>query len=97
MDKLISTSKAALLEVSEDDGYVEALPQIAQHLTPMGQALAKWYWETDTVCEVRTIEGLIEQMGEVGIKPVPYDHNRYEYADDGEYVEHKGQRYAVYW
>ncbi len=95
--ELITTSIKQLLAVPTPNGYVEALPAMAEHLTPAGQALAKWYWESETVNEVRTIKGLEEQMGEVGIKPVDDDHDRYEDADDGEYVEHLGQRYAVYW
>ena len=95
--ELIATSIEQLLAVPQDNGYVEALPEMAKHLTAPGQALAKWYWESETINEVRTIEGLEEQMGEVGIKPVDDDHDRYEDADDGEYIEHLGQRYAVYW
>ena len=97
MKNVIKTSIAALLTVPTHNGFVEALPTMAEHLTPVGQALAKWYWETNTVHEVRTIEGLVEQMDEVGIKPVDDDHDRYEDADDGEYVEHLGQKYAIYW
>ena len=97
MKNVIKTSAAQLLAVPAPYGYVEALPAMAEHLTPMGQALARWYWMTDAVCEVRTVKGLIEQMNEVGIKAVDNDHDRYEDADDGDYVEHKGQRYAVYW
>lgn len=93
----IKTSVAALLAVPAPHGFVEALPAMAEHLTPAGVALAKWYWETNTVHEVRTIEGLVEQMDEVGIKEVNDDCTRYEDADDGEYVEHLGQKYAIYW
>ena len=93
----IKTSIAALLTVQTHNGFVEALPAMAEHLAPAGQALAKWYWESETINEVRTIEGLLEQMHEVGIKEVDDDHDRYEDADDGEYVNHLGQDYAVYW
>ena len=93
----IKTSIAALLAVPQNNGFVEALPAMAEHLTPAGQALAKWYWESETINEVRTIEGLVEQMDEVGIKEVNDDCTRYEDADDGEYVNHLGQDYAVYW
>ena len=93
----IKTSVAALLAVPAPHGFVEALPTMAEHLTPAGQALAKWYWESNIIHEVRTIAGLVEQMGEVGIKAVDDDHDRYEDADDGEYVEHLDQRYAIYW
>ena len=97
MKNTIKTSVAALLAVPAPHGFVEALPAMAEHLTPAGQALAKWYWESETINEVRTIEGLLEQIAEVGIKPVDDDCTRYEDADDGEYVEHLDQRYAVYW
>lgn len=97
MIKLVKTSVAALLTVPTHNGFVEALPAMAEHLTPAGQALAKWYWESNIIHEVRTIAGLVEQMGEVGIKPVDDDHDRYDYSCDGEYIEHLGQRYAVYW
>ena len=97
MKNVIKTSIAALLAVPQNNGFVEALPEMAKHLTAPGQALAKWYWETNTVHEVRTIEGFVEQMDEVGIKPVDDDNDRYDYSCDGEYIEHLGQRYAVYW
>ena len=93
----IKTSVAALLAVPAPHGFVEAMPEMAKHLTAPGQALAKWYWESETINEVRTIAGLLEQMVEVSIKAVDDDHDRYEDADDGEYVEHLSQRYAVYW
>ena len=93
----IKTSVAALLAVPAPHGFIEAMPTMAEHLTPAGQALAKWYWETNTVHEVRTIEGLLEQMHEVSIKKVDDDCTRYEDADDGEYIEHLGQKYAIYW
>ena len=93
----IKTSVAALLAVPAPHGFVEAMPAMAEHLTPAGQALAKWYWESNIIHEVRTIAGLVEQMAEVSIKAVDDDHDRYEDADDGEYVEHLDQRYAVYW
>ena len=97
MKNVIKTSIAALLAVPQNNGFVEALPAMAEHLTPAGQALAKWYWESNIIHEVRTIAGLLEQMHEVGIKPVDDDHDRYEDADDGEYIEHLGQKYAIYW
>lgn len=97
MKKLVKTSVAALLAVPAPHGFVEALPAMAEHLTPAGQALAKWYWESETINEARTIAGLVEQMGEVGIKAVDDNHDRYEDADDGEYIEHLGQKYAIYW
>ena len=97
MIKLVKTSVAALLAVPQNNGFVEALPTMAEHLTPVGQALAKWYWESNTIGEVRTIAGLIEQMSEVGIKAVDDDCTHYEDADDGEYIEHLGQKYAIYW
>ena len=97
MKNTIKTSVAALLAVPQNNGFVEALPTMAEHLTAPGQALAKWYWETNTVHEVRTIEGLLEQMHEVSIKEVDDDCTRYEDADDGEYIEHLGQKYAIYW
>ena len=97
MKNVIKTSVAALLAVPQNNGFVEALPIMAEHLTPAGQALAKWYWETNTVHEVRTIEGLVEQMHEVSIKVVNDDCTCYDYSCDGEYIEHLNQRYAVYW
>lgn len=93
----IKTSVAALLAVPAPHGFVEALPAMAKHLTLAGQALAKWYWESETINEVRTIEGLVEQMGEVSIKEVNDDCTRYDYSCDGEYIEHLGQKYAIYW
>ncbi len=96
--ELIATSVAQLLAVPTPNGYVEALPAMAEHLTAPGRALAKWYWVSGTINEERTIAGLIEQMGEVGIWPVPDDHDRYDDPwDSGEYVEHLGQKYAVAW
>ena len=97
MIKLVKTSVAALLAVPQNNGFIEALPAMAEHLTPAGQALAKWYWESNIIHEVRTIAGLLEQMVEVGIKAVDDDCTRYDYSCDGEYIEHLGQRYAVYW
>ena len=93
----IKTSVEQLLAVPTPHGFVEALPAMAEHLTAPGQALAKWYWESNTIGEVRTIAGLIEQMSEVGIKEVDDDHDRYDYSCDGEYIEHLGQKYAIYW
>ena len=97
MIKLVKTSVAALLTAPTHNGFVEALPAMAEHLTPAGQALAKWYWESNIIHEVRTIEGLLEQMHEVSIKEVDDDCTRYDYSCDGEYIEHLSQRYAVYW
>lgn len=97
MKNVIKTSVAALLAVPQNNGFVEALPTMAEHLTPAGQALAKWYWESNIIHEVRTIAGLLEQMHEVGIKAVDDNCTRYDYSCDGEYIEHLGQRYAVYW
>ena len=97
MIKLVKTSVAALLAVPQNNGFVEALPAMAEHLTPAGQALAKWYWESNIIHEVRTIAGLLEQMVEVSIKQVDDDCTRYNYSCDGEYIEHLGKRYAVYW
>ena len=93
----IKTSVAALLAVPAPHGFVEAMPAMAEHLTPAGQALAKWYWESNIIHEVRTIAGLVEQMAEVSIKEVDDDCTRYDYSCDGEYVEHLDQRYAIYW
>lgn len=95
--ELIATTVEQLLAVPTPYGYVEALPEMAKHLTAPGQALAKWYWESNTIGEVRTIAGLIEQMSEVAIKRVPDDHGSYDDFIDGEYVNHLGQDYAVYW
>jgi len=97
MKNVIKTSVAALLAVPQNNGFVEALPAMAEHLTPAGQALAKWYWESNIIHEVRTIAGLLEQMVEVSIKPVDDDCTQYDYSCDGEYIEHLGQRYAIYW
>ena len=93
----IKTSVAALLAVPAPHGFVEAMPAMAEHLTPAGQALAKWYWESNIIHEARTIAGLLEQIAEVSIKAVDDDCTRYDYSCDGEYIEHLGQRYAIYW
>lgn len=97
MKNVIKTSVAALLAVPAPHGFVEAMPAMAEHLTPAGQALAKWYWESNIIHEVRTIAGLVEQMAEVSIKEVDDDCTRYDYSCDGEYVDHLSQRYAIYW
>lgn len=97
--ELIATSIEQLLAVPMLNGYVEALPAMAEHLTPAGQALAKWYWNSEFVGEPRTIDGFVEQMEEVGIMPVKDEHDMYDKPDGayygGEYVEHLGQKYAV--
>lgn len=72
---------------------------MAEHLTLAGQALAKWYWESDAICVERTIEGLIDEMNNVSIEAVNDDHGYYDDSEngDGEYIEHLGQKYAIYW